>query len=98
MMDDPEFDDLVHDPLLRRLTAWWIPAGFYDLPAEERRWRGRAFLIAVTMTGGASGSAVMLAWNMALSTDPESEADNRRLVDSVPDEAILAGLEAMREA
>ena len=96
-MDDPDFDDLVLDPLLRRLSAWWVPSRFYDLPAEERRWRGRVFLMAITMTGGASGSAVMLAWHMAMTTDPEAEADNRRLVESVPDEAILAGLEAMRE-
>lgn len=92
--DDPELDDLVRDPLLRGLP--WVPSAFHDLAPGERRWRGRAFWLAYIATGGGSGAAIALSWHMAMTTDPEAEADNRRLVEAVPDEAILGALEALR--
>jgi hypothetical protein len=81
------------DPLLRRLPGE-IPIAFRRLAPDEQSWRGRVFLVTYILCDGpSSGARTAFAWHVALTADPESCADNRRLVAEIGDASIAEGLD-----
>lgn len=76
------------DPLLARIPPEW-PRSFTSLPAEERSWRGRVFLVVWIWSG-----SVPFAWFVALRREPDVAADNRAFVEELGDAAIWEALRA----
>jgi hypothetical protein len=76
------------DPLLARIPPDW-PWRFCRLPAAERSWRGRVFLVVWIWSG-----SLPFAWSVALTQNPEAVSDNRQFVEELGDAAIIEGLDA----
>lgn len=80
------------DPVLRMLPPE-PPTTFLRLSPREQAWRGRLFLMTWIVSGDQPFS-----WSAALADDEPHNSESRALVASVPDERLLAELQAAYES
>lgn len=74
--------DWTSDPLLRLLPSE-PPASFTNMPDDEQRWRGKAFLALWGM-----GAPEHFCWGIALQTIDPDQAGFRADIEAIPDDMI----------